>query len=171
MWLLDAVGVFSHLKFASGKIKWPSKALQTLIGIIVNCISFQHIVMYEIIKNPYFIPVFWCVFLHFNAVYQNIFGIINRQSTIREIFHTWNAAIFSSNLDPAQKVYSLSTMHTIDKSSDWLTFTVLSKAGRAEVGGVFRHYGTIQREQKPALKLSSAFHQMLVFQTIRGEQP
>lgn len=28
--------------------------------------------------------------------------------------------------------------------------------------------GTVQGEQKPALKLSSAFYQMLVFQTIRG---
>lgn len=30
--------------------------------------------------------------------------------------------------------------------------------------------GTIQGEQKPAQKLSSAFYQMLVFQTIRGER-
>lgn len=30
--------------------------------------------------------------------------------------------------------------------------------------------GTVQGEQKPALKLSSAFYQMLVFQTIRGRE-
>lgn len=65
-------------------------------------------------------------------------------------------------------------MYTIDKST--FRLTLIYSVVKSQQGWSFffrggRHYGTIQREQKPALKLSSAFHQMLVFQTIRGEQP
>lgn len=53
--------------------------------------------------------------------------------------------------------------------NEWMWWiTVFSKASRAE--GEECSTGTIQWEQKPALKLSSAFYQMLVFQTIRGEE-